>query len=315
MSVGDNIKKRRYELRMSQQELAVAMGYKTRSTIAKIESGENDVSQKKLQKFAMVLDTTVANLVSGYNGEIPTIISNVDDEGRNKNIAVILAGGKTGKNRQNIPSQFINVGGKPVIVYPLEVYQSHPAIDEIYIVCLKGWENIVKAYSSQYGITKLKGIVGGGISGVSSFKNALDYINTKFSDDDYVIIQESTRPLVTTETLSILLQQASEKGSATACHLMNDYVQFNMSTLAPRYIDRETTVAMQSPEVHKIGLMNEVFAKAEQKDHPLTETCCTMLMYNLGFKVNFVETAVNNIKISREQDIAAFSAIIKSQEQ
>lgn len=315
MSVGDNIKKRRYELRMSQQELALAMGYKTRSTIAKIESGENDVSQKKLQKFAMVLDTTVANLVSGYNGEIPIVISDIDNENRNKNIVVILAGGKTGKNRQNIPSQFINVGGKPVIVYPMEVYQSHPAIDEIYIVCLKGWENIVKAYASQYGITKLKGIVAAGVSGISSFKNALDYLNTKFSDEDYVIIQEATRPLVTTETVSVLLREAQEKGSATACHLMNDYVQFNMSTLAPRYIDRETTVAMQSPEVHKISIMNEVFAKAERKNHPLTESCYTLLMYNLGFKVNFVETAVNNIKISREQDLAAFAAIIKSQEQ
>ena len=311
MSVGDNIKKRRYELRMSQQELALAMGYKTRSTIAKIESGENDVSQKKLQKFAIVLDTTVANLVSGYNGEIPIVISDIDNENRNKNIVVILAGGKTGKNRQNIPSQFINVGGKPVIVYPMEVYQSHPAIDEIYIVCLKGWENIVKAYASQYGITKLKGIVAAGVSGISSFKNALDYLNTKFSDEDYVIIQEATRPLITAETISILLREAQEKGSATACHLMNDYVQFNMSTLAPRYIDRETTVAMQSPEVHKISIMNEVFAKAEQKSHPLTESCCTMLMYNLGFKVNFIETAVNNIKISREEDLAAFAAMMR----
>ena len=58
MSVGANIRKRRFELKMSQQELADAMGYKTRSTIAKIESGENDVSQKKLQRLAAVLETT-----------------------------------------------------------------------------------------------------------------------------------------------------------------------------------------------------------------------------------------------------------------
>ena len=67
MSVGANIKKRRFELRMSQQELADAMGYKTRSTIAKIESEENDVSQKKLQKFAEVLDTTPEALIMGYS--------------------------------------------------------------------------------------------------------------------------------------------------------------------------------------------------------------------------------------------------------
>ena len=64
ISVGENIRKRRTELGMSQQSLASAMGYKTRSTIAKIESGENDVSQKKLKKFAEVLDTTVASLIS-----------------------------------------------------------------------------------------------------------------------------------------------------------------------------------------------------------------------------------------------------------
>ena len=68
MSVGVNIRKRRYELRMSQQELADAMGYKTRSTIAKIESGENDVSQKKLRRFAEVLETTVEALVSEISG-------------------------------------------------------------------------------------------------------------------------------------------------------------------------------------------------------------------------------------------------------
>ena len=79
MSVGANIKKRRYELRMSQQELADAMGYSTRSTIAKIESGENDVSQKKLQKFATALDTTVEALISGYAAPSPAPAAVVTD--------------------------------------------------------------------------------------------------------------------------------------------------------------------------------------------------------------------------------------------
>ena len=64
MAVGINIKKRRIELGLSQQELADALGYKTRSTIAKIESGENDVSQSKLRKFAAVLHTTPEALIA-----------------------------------------------------------------------------------------------------------------------------------------------------------------------------------------------------------------------------------------------------------
>ena len=174
MSVGANIKKRRYELRMSQQDLADAMGYSTRSTIAKIESGENDVSQKKLQKFATALDTTVEALISGYAAPSPAPVAQTDgDKNRSRGAVIILAGGKAGQNRQNVPTQFVNVHGKPILVYCMDAYQAHPSVDDIYVVCLKGWENIVRAYAEQYGITKLRGLIPAGNSGTSSLKNAL----------------------------------------------------------------------------------------------------------------------------------------------
>lgn len=313
MSVGANIKKRRFELRMSQQELADAMGYKTRSTIAKIESGENDVSQKKLQKFASVLDTTVEALITGYPAApaAPADAMEFSDFKRNQNIVIILAGGKSGRNRQNIPSQFINVHGKPIIVYCTEAYQAHPAIDDIYVVCLKGWENIVKAYAQQYGITKLKGLIPGGISGMASLKNALDHVKKRYRPEDLIFIQESTRPLVRAETISRLLQACSEKGSATICHSMSEYVQFNISGSRAEYVDRNSVIALQSPEAHRLSLMNEVFEKAARLKHPLTESCCTMLLYNLGYRINFIESSINNIKITREEDIAAFGALSK----
>lgn len=312
MSVGDNIKKRRFELRMSQQELANAMGYKTRSTIAKIESGENDVSQKKLLRFAEVLDTTAEALISGYSA--PYTIekySHARSAFRNKNVAVILAGGKSGRNRQNIPSQFISVHGKPIIVYCMEAYQSHPSIDDIYIVCVKGWENIVKAYAEQYAISKLKGIVPAGSSGIASLKNALDIIDTHYDDNDMIVIQEATRPMVSAEMISRLLQASGEKGSATICHKMTDYVQFSVESDVPEYIDRNTCIAMQSPEAHRLSLMREVFSAALSSSHTLNESCCTMLLYNLGYDINFIESSINNIKIVREEDIAAFSALVK----
>ena len=311
MSVGANIKKRRFELRMSQQELADAMGYRTRSTIAKIESGENDVSQRKLQRFAEVLDTTVEALISGT--VLPSQPSApVMMPGRgNRTAAVILAGGKTGKNRQNIPSQFINVHGKPIIVYCMDAYQAHPSVDDLYVVCLKGWENIVRAYCSQYGITKLRGILTAGNSGMASLQVALNHLRGHYGDDDLVIIQEATRPQVTGETISRLLQATAEKGSATICHSMDDYVQFDISGEGARYVDRSTLIALQSPEAHSYRLMEEVFEKAGQRSHPLTESCCTMLLYNLGYPINFIESSINNIKVSREEDIAAFAALVK----
>lgn len=310
MSVGANIKKRRYELRMSQQELADAMGYRTRSTIAKIESGENDVSQRKLQKFAAVLDTTPEALIGGYAAPVMPAPMGLKDK-KSHTVAVILAGGKSGRNRQNIPSQFLTVQGKPILVYCMETYQSHPAVDDIYVVCLKGWENIVKAYAEEYGISKLRALVPGGSTGMLSLKNALDQLAGSYDSETVVMIQEATRPMVSTELISSLLQACWEKGSATVCHRMDDYVQFDISGGKASYMDRSSVIALQSPEAHRLGLITGIFERARRERHPLTESCCTMLLYNLGFDINFIQSSVNNIKITREEDIAAFGAIIR----
>jgi 2-C-methyl-D-erythritol 4-phosphate cytidylyltransferase len=118
--------------------------------------------------------------------------------------------------------------------------------------------------------------------------------------------------MVTSEMLSRLLQSAEENGSTTFCHSMNDYVQFNTSSGKPEYVDRDSIIALQSPEAHRFSVMNKVFNMAMEKGHTLNETCFTMLMYNLGFDINFIESSINNIKITREEDLAAFSALVNN---
>ena len=61
--IGLRIRQRRKELGLTQDELAKRMGYKSRSTINKIEKGSNDVSQSNVVKFAEVLHTTIAYLM------------------------------------------------------------------------------------------------------------------------------------------------------------------------------------------------------------------------------------------------------------
>lgn len=318
MSVGDNIRKRRFELKLSQQELATAMGYKCRATITKIESGENDVTQLKLQKFAKVLDTSVEYLI-GISNTSPSPVSifqqtpivSLDNSSRNKNIVIIMAGGKSSRNQQNIPNQFINVLGKPIIVYCMESYQFHPTIDDIYVVCLKGWDNIVKAYAEKFQITKLRGIIPAGTFGIQSVKNGIDQIKDNYDDNDIIVIQESTRPMVSVEMISKLLQTCSELGSANICQSMKDYLQFTVSPYKTTKVNRENTIEVQSPEAFKLNVINSIFEQAEKKQHKFDESCCAMLLDNLGYSINFVEGSVNNVKIIRQEDIAIFSSLLK----
>jgi transcriptional regulator with XRE-family HTH domain len=61
--IGARIMQRRKELGLTQEELAIRMGYKTKSAINKIELGINDVSQTKIVKFAEALSTNVSYLM------------------------------------------------------------------------------------------------------------------------------------------------------------------------------------------------------------------------------------------------------------
>lgn len=70
MKIGDRIKKRREELNMTQDELAQAMGYKSRSSINKIEKGGNEPPQSKVVDFAKVLHTTPSYLM-GWEDDKP----------------------------------------------------------------------------------------------------------------------------------------------------------------------------------------------------------------------------------------------------
>ena len=75
--IGENIRKRRIELGLTQEELANRMGYTSKSTINKIEQGVNDIPQSKIEKFADCLDTSPSVLM-GW----------VDDKTNKKNDAL-----------------------------------------------------------------------------------------------------------------------------------------------------------------------------------------------------------------------------------
>lgn len=78
--IGENIRRKREELGLSQEELATRMGYKSKSTINKIELGINDIPQNKITKFAEVLGTTPAVLmgwVDEQTGKKNDVLANI----------------------------------------------------------------------------------------------------------------------------------------------------------------------------------------------------------------------------------------------
>lgn len=76
--IGKRIKARREEVGLTQEELAIRLGYKSKSTINKIEMGINDINQTKIVAFANALNTTPAHLMGWDDpkvGPVPDVNS------------------------------------------------------------------------------------------------------------------------------------------------------------------------------------------------------------------------------------------------
>ena len=95
------------------------------------------------------------------------------------NIALLIAGGSGNRMGQDIPKQFMHVDGCPIIIHTMRCFQSHPDIDAIAVVCLKGWETVLQAYANQFCIDKLKWIFPGGKSGMESIHNGIYGLKTE----------------------------------------------------------------------------------------------------------------------------------------
>ena len=130
------------------------------------------------------------------------------------NYAIIIAGGVGNRLGASIPKQFVEVLGKPIIAYTLEIFQKHPEIDAIEIVCVNGYIDKVKKIAKDNGITKLIKVVEGGSEYERSIMNGVNGLSNIANSDDVVMIHWSASPFVTEDIISDNIRVCREKGNA-----------------------------------------------------------------------------------------------------
>ena len=123
------------------------------------------------------------------------------------NISVIFAGGVgTRMNTKSRPKQFLDLNGKPIIVYTIELFENHPDVDGIIVVCLESWIPFLRKMLKKFEITKVVRIVSGGVSGQDSIYNGLcaaeDYVKEQGESNAIVMIHDGVRPLITEDTIT-----------------------------------------------------------------------------------------------------------------
>ena len=229
------------------------------------------------------------------------------------NVAIIIAGGVGSRMGLDIPKQFVHVYGKPVIIYTLEGFQRHPEIDAIEVVCLSGWEETLRDYARQYGITKLKWVVTGGASGQESIRNGVYGLEGELAADDIAIIHDGIRPMVDSSVLSDVLRVCRLHGNGVTSTPYNDQIFRKLDDYSTReYITRETLRRVTTPQAYRYGLLLEGYRRAFAEGIGITGSAYTnTMMVDLGHTLYFAAGSDKNIKLTSRDDLALFKAFLR----
>lgn len=233
------------------------------------------------------------------------------------NIAIIIAGGSGRRMGMDIPKQFINVYEKPVLMYTLEGFQSHPMIDEIEVVCIEGWHDVVWAYAKQCGITKLKRIISGGETGQESIRNGVYALEGICKEGDTVIIHDGIRPLVDASVLTDVILTCKKYGNAVTSLPYNEQIfvvdEKDPSTTV-QYIPRETLRRVSTPQAYEFNKLDSAYHEAFEKEIGIYGSSYTnTMMVELGERLHFASGSDKNIKLTTKDDLEMFKAYLKKE--
>ena len=224
------------------------------------------------------------------------------------NIAIIIAGGSGQRMGFDIPKQFVNVDGKPVLIYTLESFEEHPMIDAIELVCIDGWQDTARAYAEKYHITKLKWIVTGGSTGQESIRNGVYHLEGIAQPDDLIVIHDGIRPLVEEEVLSDVIAKCKKYGNAVTSMPYNEQIFLiddDISTV--KYIPRETLRRVSTPQAYNFRLLDEKYHEAFEKKIGIYGSSYTnTMMVELGVRLYFAAGSDKNIKLTTQGDLDLF---------
>ena len=230
------------------------------------------------------------------------------------NCALIFAGG-TGQrmNTKTRPKQFLELHGKPIILYTVEVFENHPDIDAIVIVCLKEWIPFLRKKLLHYDISKVVAVVPGGETGQESIRQGLDALMAQGWGDANVLVHDGVRPLVSPETISDCVRSVEERGSAVTVTPAIETIVQESNGLITNVIERHDCRLAKAPQCFRLADLVAAHHQAEA-DGLGDFIDSASLMRHYGHKLFVVEGSPDNIKITTPSDFYIFRAFVDARE-
>lgn len=221
---------------------------------------------------------------------------------QNKRVAVIIAAaGKGTRVGGPVPKQFLKIGGVPVLIKTLQVFQNMDEVDYIFVVTNKEYMDHCQEITSQAKITKLSGIVAGGRERQDSVYNALMEVNRIHPGVAYVLIHDGARPYVSEDVVRNVIKATADKGAAVACVSMKNSLRRATGENTSCSMDRSEFYTVQTPQGFRKAELIRSYEAAIENNYYGTDDA--ELVEKAGYPVEMVEGEYQNIKITTKEDL------------
>lgn len=230
------------------------------------------------------------------------------------NIALIFAGG-TGRrmNTRSKPKQFLEIHGKPVIIYTLEHFEYHEEIDSIVVVCVKDWMEEFRGLLKRYGITRVRLITPGGETGHDSICCGLKAMREFVSNDDIVLIHDGVRPLINARLISANIETVKKYGNAITCEPNRESsVRSTDGKIIMDVPPRNQMYTAKAPQSFYYGAIMRLYEKAEEDGYKSIDSSHLCSLYQEPMHI--VKSPPNNMKITEPADYYICRALYDAEE-
>ncbi|RKW54001.1 MAG: 2-C-methyl-D-erythritol 4-phosphate cytidylyltransferase [Prevotella sp.] len=231
------------------------------------------------------------------------------------NIAVIFAGGSGLRmHTKSRPKQFLDLNGKPIIIYTLELFDNHPQIDAIVVSCIEEWIPFLEKMLRKFEINKVVKIVSGGATGQDSIYNGLCAAEAYAKDEAAtVLIHDGVRPLITEETITDNINKVAECGSCITCAPATETFIVKQEDGSLEIPTRANSLIARAPQSFHLSDILSAHRRAISEDrHDFIDSCTMMSHY--GYKLGTIIGPMENIKITTPTDFFVFRAMVKVHE-
>lgn len=226
---------------------------------------------------------------------------------------IILAGGIGSRMESDLPKQFIEVCGKPIIIHTLENFIRNKRVDRILVVCEEHWIDHLEQILRRFDIQDVD-VISGGSTSHDSIRNGVFRLENELSDDDYVIVHDAARPVIPQFIIDDLIDVASEHGNA--CSTLPFYEPVMISddgVSALKEISRNNLKRTGAPQMFRYDILLDSYKKAE-KDGLHDFVYANLVVAHYGHEIYFSKGTAMNIKVTYPEDIALLESILRISE-